>query len=129
MIQRFIELGEGYSDIYELLTIGQKMSERVEHVIAFHSEDKFKRKASVALVMTQTDPGNFQPIYICTEGLPHPDEHNSQRYKLVESLANTLQKPFITLSVQPSNAFGEKELYFQHLISILRMNHIIKPLS
>jgi hypothetical protein len=33
------------------------------------------------------------------------------------------------MTVKPSTMFAEKELYFQHLIGILRMNRLIPPLQ
>ncbi|TCT26894.1 hypothetical protein EDD68_101251 [Melghiribacillus thermohalophilus] len=128
MIQRFIELGEGYSDLYELLIIGKTMKDRVEHCLAFHTIKNDTSRTSVALVMKPTDPGDFQPIYICREGIPYPEEKASKRYELFKELAEELNKPIIDMAVKPSTYFGEKDLFYQHLIGILRMNHLIPPL-
>ena len=37
MIQRFIELGEGYSDLYELLEIAKANQERITHMLQFET--------------------------------------------------------------------------------------------
>ncbi len=37
MIQRFIELGEGYSDLYELLEIAKTNQERIAHMLQFET--------------------------------------------------------------------------------------------
>ena len=37
MIQRFIELGEGYSDLYELLEIAKTNQERITHMLQFET--------------------------------------------------------------------------------------------
>ncbi|MBO8155357.1 MAG: methylthioribose kinase [Bacillaceae bacterium] len=129
MIQRFIELGEGYSDIYELLLIGNTMKDRVEHCLAFHTIKNDEPRTSVAIVMKPTDPGDFQPIYICLEGIPYAKEKESKRYEMFKQLAEELGKPVIDLNVKPSVYFSEKELFYQHLIGILRMNHFIPPLN
>ncbi|MRG85517.1 DUF7147 family protein [Salinibacillus xinjiangensis] len=125
MIQRFIYLGEGYSDFYELLTLGSEMSHRVEHLIAFHTNEKENSKTSVAIVMKPTTTGDFQPIYMCKEGFTQ----TSKRFDLFKGLAEELDKKVIEITVQPSTHFGEQELYFQHLIGILRTNHFISPLK
>ena len=50
MIQRFIELGEGYSDIYEWLELLKTNEDRFHHVCIFTSVLKDVKKLSVALV-------------------------------------------------------------------------------
>lgn len=129
MIQRFIELGQGYSDIYELISLGEQMRERVKHVMAFHTVINGENKTSVAIVMHPTQPGDFQPIYICREGIPYPHDIPNKRYDFIKNLAERLEKEVIELTVRPSNIFGETELYYQHLIGILRMNNYIGPLK
>ena len=98
LIQRFIELGEGYSDIYELIELTKAQS-------------------------------NFQPIYICREGIPNPEITPNKRFEMFESLSEELGKKIISLQVKPSDLFSEKELFYQHLIGILRMNRYLPPLS
>lgn len=129
MIQRFIELGQGYSDLYELVTLGHNMQDRVQHVMAFHTVIGDEQRTSVAVVMKPTTPGDFQPIYMCREGIPYPHEKPNKRYDLIKGLASDLDKEIIELTVRPSSYFGEKELFFQHLIGILRMNRYIAPLK
>ncbi|MBM7692386.1 hypothetical protein JOC77_001816 [Peribacillus deserti] len=129
MIQRFIELGEGYSDIYELLEIGRASRERVSRLLAFHTIKESRPVTSVAITMQPTSPGEFQPIYICREGIPNPGAKPNKRYDLFAELANELDKPIIELDVKPSNTFAEKELYYQHLIGILRMNKYLPPMK
>ncbi|WP_345238767.1 DUF7147 family protein [Pontibacillus salipaludis] len=129
MIQRFIELGQGYSDLYELLTISRSMPERIQHLMAFHTTTGEEKRTSLVVVMKPTTPGDFQPLYICREGIPYPHDTPNKRFDLFKSLANDLQKDIIELTVQPSQIFGERELFYQHLIGILRMNRYIAPMS
>lgn len=129
MIQRFIELGQGYSDLYELLTLSRSMPERIQHLMAFHTTTGEEKRTSLVVVMKPTTPGDFQPLYICREGIPYPHDIPNKRFDLFESLANELQKDIIELTVQPSQIFGERELFYQHLIGILRMNRYIAPMS
>ncbi|WP_102347051.1 DUF7147 family protein [Bacillus sp. Marseille-P3661] len=129
MIQRFIELGEGYSDLYELIEMAKVNHKRLVHLMAFNSKINDDEVTSLAVVLQPTDPGNFQPIYICREGIPNPEKKPNKRYELFKETALMLGKEIITLKVKPSTIYPEKELYYQHLIAILRLNHYIAPLQ
>ncbi|RFU63391.1 DUF7147 family protein [Peribacillus glennii] len=129
MIQRFIELGEGYSDIYELIEIGKANGGRVARLLALHTTMYEKKLTSLLVVLHPTDPGNFQPLYMCREGIPNPNFTPNKRFELFRELALQLGKDIIELNVKPSTAFSEKELYFQYLTGILRMNRYLPPLS
>ncbi|RDI47576.1 DUF7147 family protein [Falsibacillus pallidus] len=129
MIQRFIELGEGYSDLYELLEIAKTNEHRLAQMLAFHTKVKDKDTTSLAVVLTPAEEGNFQPIYICREGIPNPNITPNKRFELFTAAAAELGKKVIQMDVKPSNFFAEKELFFQYLIGILRLNHLIPPLK
>jgi len=128
MIQRFIELGEGYSDIYELIEIGNRNKDRVRHLMAYHTEINGNNVTSLAIILNPAGEGNFQPIYICREGIPYPHKIPNKRFEMFEELSNQLDKPIIELDIKPSSYFHEKELYYQHLIGILRMNRYLPQL-
>jgi hypothetical protein len=129
LIQRFIELGEGYSDIYELIEIAKANSHRLSHMMALHTTINDKEVTSLIVVLHPTTPGDFQPLYICREGIPTPSVLPNKRYDLFAEAAAALGKEMIQFSVKPSNIFAEKELYYQQLIGILRLNHYIPPLK
>ncbi|CAH0172951.1 DUF7147 family protein [Peribacillus simplex] len=129
MIQRFIEIGQGYSDIYELLEVGRNQKHRVARLLAMHTTIDDKKVTSLVIVMQPTDPGKFQPLYICREGIPNPHATKNKRYELFENLAEELDRPIIEIDVKPSVLFAENELYYQHLIGILRMNRYLPPLG
>ncbi|MFS0782423.1 methylthioribose kinase [Bacillus sp. 1P06AnD] len=129
MIQRFIELGEGYSDLYELIELGRASKDRVRFLLSLQTEIGEKKVISLAIVMEPTSPGNFQPIYICREGIPNPSAIPNKRFDLFQDLAKSLDKNIIALDVKPSTLFAETALYYQHLIGILRMNRYLPPLS
>ncbi|MGG0844292.1 DUF7147 family protein [Peribacillus simplex] len=129
MIQRFIELGQGYSDIYELLEVGRNQKHRVARLLSLLTTINDKKVTSLVIVMQPTDPGKFQPLYICREGIPNPHATKNKRYELFESLAEELDKPIIEIDVKSSTLFAEIELYYQHLIGILRMNRYLPPLG
>lgn len=124
MIQRFIELGEGYSDLYELLDIADRASSRIAHFLALHSVEG----TSCAIILHPTETGSFQPIYICREGIPNPHKKENKRFQLFLQSAALANKPIIELEVKPSSLFAEKILYYQYVIGILRLNHYLRPL-
>ncbi|KAB7707950.1 methylthioribose kinase [Bacillus aerolatus] len=129
MIQRFIELGEGYSDLYELIELARNNKHRLMHMIALHSSTGSRSVTSLAVILSPTDPGNFQPIYICREGIPHPHDTPNKRFDLFKETAETLNQSLIEMDVKSSAAFAETELYFQYLIGILRLNHLLAPMD
>ncbi|WP_075981040.1 DUF7147 family protein [Bacillus massilinigeriensis] len=129
MIQRFIELGEGYSDLYELIELTRANSHRLQHMMAFHTTMDEREVTSLVVILQPTDPGKFQPLYICREGIPNPHSTPNKRFELFAELANELQKEIIEIDVKPSVQFAEKELFYQHLIGILRMNRFILPMQ
>ncbi|RBW70231.1 DUF7147 family protein [Bacillus taeanensis] len=129
MIQRFIEFGEGYSDIYELIEIARSNQHRLAKLLALHTIKNEQQVTSLVVILEPVSPGNFQPLYICREGIPNPHEKPNQRYTLFEQLSKECGKTITELVVKPSNQFNENILYYQYLIGILRMNHFIAPLS
>ena len=129
LIQRFIELGEGYSDIYELIELTKAQSNRVAFILSLQTTIKNREVVSLAVILKPTNPGNFQPIYLCREGIPNPEITPNKRFEMFEQLSEELGKKIITLQVKPSSLFSEKELFYQHLIGILRMNRYLPPLS
>ncbi|QQZ08059.1 DUF7147 family protein [Heyndrickxia vini] len=128
MLQRFIELGEGYSDLYELIELAKANKHRLAHLIALHTTHSQKQLTSLCVVLQPTNPGDFQAIYICREGIPNPHSIPNQRFDLFNQLAKSLEKQIIEFDVKHSKEFAENELYFQYLIGILRLNHYIPPL-
>lgn len=129
MIQRFIELGEGYSDLYELVELTKAQQKRVAFLLSLQTTVNDREVVSLAVILKPTNPGNFQPIYICREGIPNPEITPNKRYEMFEQLAEQIDKKIIPLQVKPSSFFAEKELFYQHLIGILRMNRYLPPLS
>ncbi|KKI93758.1 methylthioribose kinase [Bacillus sp. SA1-12] len=129
MIQRFIEIGEGYSDIYELIENAKANKHRVSKLIALHTKLNEREVSSLVVVMQPTDPGKFQALYMCREGIPNPKFTQNKRYELFEELASFLNKDIIQITVKPSTMFNEHALYYQYLIGILRLNHYIPPLQ
>jgi hypothetical protein len=129
LIQRFIELGEGYSDLYELIETAKANRHRLMHLMAIHTKIADKEVSSLVVVLKPTNPGGFQALYVCREGIPNPHVFKNKRFDLFAELAAELDKTIIEFDAKPSSIFPEKELYYQHLIGILRLNHYIPPLQ
>ncbi|TWT28084.1 methylthioribose kinase [Planomicrobium sp. CPCC 101110] len=126
MIQRFIELGEGYGDIYELRELISTNSHRFLHGFVFVSKDpKGNSVLSIAAAFKPTDEGNFMPIYLCREGIPE----NSKRLEIFEQAVKELGHQPIKMEVKHSSVYTEKQFFFSHLIAILRLNHFIPPMQ
>ncbi|MCQ9280278.1 methylthioribose kinase [Priestia aryabhattai] len=128
MIQRFIELGEGYSDIYELLEIVKSNKHRLAHLIMLRTVKEDRQVASFVAVLHSTAEGNFQPLYVCREGIVLK-QNDSKRVELFKRAAEEAGKEIVVLDVKPSTTFPETALYYQHLIGILRMNRFIPPMQ
>lgn len=125
MNQRFIEMGEGYGDIYELLEIISSNSSRLLHGLIFASMNKDgKPVISVAAVLSPAGESNFMPIYICREGIP-PE---SKRLALFEEAIQAAGRPAVRLEVKPSFTFSDLKLYYNYLTGILRLHHLLPPL-
>lgn len=121
MIQRFIELGEGYSDLYELIELANTNAERLTRFVALKTVKNEQEVCSLAIVFKPAGESNFQPIYMCREGI----REHSKRWDLFEQCAGQHDKEVNLLEVRPSSEFNEKDLYHQYLTGILRMQHII----
>jgi hypothetical protein len=129
LIQRFIELGEGYSDLYELIETARANQHRLMHLMAIHTKINEKDVSSLVVVLKPTHPGKFQALYVCREGIPNHHVLKNKRFDMFAELADELGKTIIEFDAKPSTMFAEKELYYQHLIGILRLNHYIPPLQ
>ncbi len=128
MIQRFIELGEGYSDIYELVELARTNSERIHRLLLLRTLKNDREVLSPVVVLKPAGEGNLQPLYICREGIP-VKEPSVQRLKLFEEVSSSLSLPIIPIEVKPSTDFNETELYYNYIIGILRLNNLIPPLQ
>ncbi len=126
MIQRFIELGEGYGDIYELRQLIESNRERFMHGFVFVSKTKSGEPVvSIAAAFQPAPEGKFMPIYLCREGIPD----SSKRLAVFEEAVKQTGKMPIRMDVKHSAEYADPKLYFGHLIAILRLNHYIPPMQ
>lgn len=130
MIQQFVELGEGYGDIYELCEVVRTNKQRFHNAFVFISNnEKGKKVASLAVALKPAAEGKFMPIYICREGIPYDEEKRSKRLEIFEKEINDLDRKTILVETKHSSIFSESRQFYQYLIGILRLNHYIPPMS
>lgn len=127
MIQQFIELGQGYGDIYELCELIKTNKKRYHHAFIFIANKGDAQVASIAVALKPVGESKFMPIYVCREGIPYNPEKPSKRLEIFEETLNEIGKKAIPMEIKHSSAFSEPVLFYQHLIGILRMNHFIPP--
>lgn len=126
MIQRFIELGEGYGDIYEMAELIASNEKRFLHGFIFESKAPGGEQVlSFAAAFEPAAQGNFMPIYICREGIPV----ESKRLALFEETVRKTGREPVRMTVKHSSMYAEKVHFFSHLIAILRLNHFIPPMQ
>ena len=77
MIQQFIELGQGFGDVYELCELIQTNEKRFHHAFLFISTKGDQKQASIAVALKPVGESKFMPIYICREGIPY----NQKKYQ------------------------------------------------
>ncbi|WP_062048524.1 hypothetical protein [Bacillus sp. JCM 19034] len=129
MIQRFIKLGEGYNDIYELIELARTNKNRLHMLLQLDTIISDRPMSSIVLILQPATPGKMMPLFICLEGIVSPTYKETERYQLITSLADELNTTIHRLEVRPSSSFSEEELYFHYLIGVLRMNRYIPPLQ
>lgn len=129
MNQRFIELGEGFGDIYELCELMRTNRHRLYRTYIFVSKISTGFSYSLAASFSSASDNKFMPIYICREGITQKDdETKTKRILVFEAASKEVGMEPVRLEVKHSQAFAEHELYFQYVTGILRMNRLIPPL-
>ncbi len=129
MIQRFIELGQGYGDLYEMLEIMNTNKDRIQNTFVFVSQKDGKQVASFAVALKPVGESKFMPIYVCREGIPYNAEKPSTRYNMFKEAIENVDKTLITLEVKHSSVYVDVTLYYQYLIGLLRLYHYIPNLG
>ncbi|WP_332647924.1 DUF7147 family protein [Lysinibacillus sp. 54212] len=128
MIQQFIELGQGYGDVYELCELIKTNEARFHHAFIFTSSKNDHTYASLAVALKPVGESKFMPIYICREGIPYNIEKRAKRIELFEEAVTALGRKANILEIKHSSIFSEEKLFYQYLIGILRLNHYIPPM-
>ncbi|WP_144509382.1 methylthioribose kinase [Bacillus sp. FJAT-22090] len=128
MIQRFIELGEGYGDIFELCELTRVNKKRIHHAFIFTSRKEDKEYFSIAIALKPINNANFFPIYICREGIPNI-QLVPKRLAAFKDTLEELQIEPIRIDIKHSSTFADTNLFYQYVIGVLRLNHLIPPLQ
>lgn len=128
--QRFIELGEGYSDIFELCELITTNASRLQQTFIFTSlTTEGMRAISVAASFAPAGAGSFQPIYICREGISSKEGSTSKRQLLFEEAASSVGSKPVPVEMKHSSEFPETRLFYQYITGVLRLNHLLPPLD
>ncbi|MFJ8066227.1 methylthioribose kinase [Psychrobacillus sp. NPDC096426] len=128
LIQRFIELGEGYGDVFELCELARLNKNRIHHAFIFTSKKEDKEYFSIAVALKPINNANFFPIYICREGIPKTELIPKRLVAFKETLEKLQIEP-IQIDMKHSSTFVDTNLYYQYIIGVLRLNHLIPPLQ
>ncbi|MFJ7648009.1 methylthioribose kinase [Lysinibacillus sp. NPDC097279] len=129
MPQQFIELGEGYGDVYELLEIIKTNQGRFHQAFILTSTKEDKKVASLAIALKPVGDSKFMPIYICREGIPFNEEKPSKRQMMFEESIEQLGRKAVVVEIKHSSIFSEPKLFYQYLIGIMRLHHYIPALN
>ncbi|WP_059104723.1 DUF7147 family protein [Shouchella shacheensis] len=130
MIQRFIELGEGYTDFFELLELATRNEDRIHAFLKLSATLENRQKYSLAIALKPVRESKFMPIYICREGFMDSSSGAvSQRVVEFQEFCGKLNQPLYELEVRPMDRFHETRLYDQYLIGLLRLHHFLPPMS
>lgn len=68
MQQRFIELGNGYTDLFELIELAKANRHRLHGMLALHTIVADQAVTSPVLILKPTDPGNFRRYTFALKG-------------------------------------------------------------
>ncbi|MGM9950480.1 MAG: methylthioribose kinase [Lysinibacillus sp.] len=128
MIQQFIELGQGYGDVYELCELIKTNEARFHGAFIFTSYKDEQKVCSLAVALKPVGESKFMPLYICREGIPYNEDKRAKRIDLFEEALAAIEKQAITLEIKHSSFFKEPNQFYQYLIGILRMSRYIPPM-
>lgn len=126
--QQFIELGEGYGDIYELCELIKTNSSRLHRSFILAAPTPSGHALSLAVALKPANESFFMPVYICREGIIQLDATKSKRRLLFEEAAEKAGSIPVYIEVKHSAEFAERDLFFQYVTGILRLNHLLPPL-
>ncbi|PTI40709.1 hypothetical protein BU056_06365 [Staphylococcus succinus] len=129
MKQAFIQLGEGLTDLFEFNTLIEYNFQRINHIIYFHTPTSEKNLSSVAIIMKPTSGQHFQAMYIMVNALKYPYPTPNKKFELINTQADRFDIDIKGIDVQPPEAFHDLDLYYNYLISVLRLQRWIPPLQ
>lgn len=129
MKQAFIQLGEGLTDLFEFTTLIEYNHARIEHIVYFHTPIFDKQLSSVAIIMKPTQGQHFQAMYIMVNAVKYPYPYSNKKFNLINEQAARFNIDVKEIDVQPPEHFHSNSIYFNYLISVLRLQRWIPPLQ
>lgn len=79
--------------------------------------------------MHPTSENHFQAMYIMVNALNYPYPNSNKKFELINEQARLYNIDIKEVDVQPSETFHDIDLYFNYLISVLRLQRWIPPLQ
>ncbi|CAM3087666.1 methylthioribose kinase [Filibacter tadaridae] len=126
--QRFIELGEGYGDVYELIELINTNKDRLLRTIILSTSTPTGEALSFAAAFKPAGESNFMPIYICREGIQQKGEEKPKRRLLFEEKAEQAGVTPVYIKTKHSSEFAAPILFYQYIIGVLRLNNLLPSL-
>lgn len=123
-MQKFITLGEGHGDIFELEAIIGHNHIRIDKAIFLHTEES----RSTFLLVMKPVRGNFQAIYTIYNGIQFKDGQG-QKYTLIRGWCEEKEIPIVEFSTRDPEDFYERNQFYQYITGVLRLNHLIPPMK
>ncbi|MFD1204040.1 MULTISPECIES: methylthioribose kinase [Sporosarcina] len=127
--QTFIELGGGYGDVYELIELITTNQPRLHRTFIFTHENESGQFLSLAAAFRPAGESKFMPIYICREGIQQKGDAVPARRRLFEEAALHCGSNPVIIPLKHSTEFADVKLFYQYIIGILRLNHLLPPLQ
>jgi hypothetical protein len=123
-MQKFITLGEGHGDIFELETLIEYNHERVDRALFLHTDNL----PSTFLLIMKPVRGNFQAIYTIYKGISYKDG-NGQKYELIKGWCDNKDIRLTEFTARNPEDFHERAQFYQYITGVLRLNHLLPPLN
>ena len=123
-MQKFITMGEGYREIFELQALIEYNHQRVQHAILTYDNQS---NASFLLVMKPVQQ-DVQAVYTIYNGIRFKDG-KSKKYDLIKSWCDEVDINIIEIETKSPTVFHEREQFYQYLTGILRLNHLLLPMT
>ncbi|TDQ42304.1 DUF7147 family protein [Aureibacillus halotolerans] len=124
MIYKIVPLGEGYTDVHELLEIARTNQHRLRHFVILKAPGEHETAAySLLLILASAEKSRFQPLYLCREGIPSVD---SKRYTSFVRAAEESGFTPLELEVKHSTTFYSQHQYQAYLLSILKLQRLLE---
>ena len=79
--------------------------------------------------MQPTEGNYFQALYMMMNAVKYPYPDSNKKFEMINNKAEAYDIPVLGIDVQPPEAFHDNDLYFNYLISVLRLQRWIPPLQ